>query len=67
MHGESNGFFFSFCTWDSITVLTSFFFFFGREKIKLKGLLFQNLYEDILVHQKLKTKQRIPLIYSIED
>ena len=30
-------------------------------------MLFQNLYEDILVHQKLKTKQKNPLINSIED
>ena len=36
------------------------------KKIKLKGLLFQNLYEKILVRQKLKTKQENHLINSID-
>ena len=30
-------------------------------------MLFQNLYKDILVSQKLKTKHENPLINSIED
>ena len=51
MDGENNGFFF-FCTRDSSTVLT----FFVEKKNKLKGMLFQNLYENILVRQKLKMK-----------
>ena len=37
------------------------------KKIKLKGMLFQNLYKDILVSQKLKTKHENSLINSIED
>ena len=45
-----------------------YFNIFCREKkIKPKGILFQNLYENILIHQKLKTKHRNPLINSIED
>ena len=36
------------------------------KKIKLKGILFQNLYEDILVRQKFKRKQRNPFINSID-
>ena len=31
-------------------------------EIKLKGMLFQNLYENILVHRKLKMKWRILLL-----
>ena len=56
MGDENNGFFFffSFCMWDSIIVLT--FLLFCKKKIKLKDMLFQNLYEDILVRQKLKKK-----------
>ena len=41
------------------------FCFFVGKKIKLDGMLFQNLYEDILIRQKLKTKQKNPLINSV--
>ena len=49
MGGENDGF--------------NLFCFFVGVKIKLKGMLFQNLYEDILVRQKLKTKQEILLLW----
>ena len=48
MGGENDGF--------------SLFCFFVGVKIKLKDMLFHNLYEDILVHQELNTKQRNPLV-----
>ena len=62
MGGENNGFFFFF-SWNRITVLT-FFDFLLEKKIKLKGVLFQNLYENILIRRKLKTKHENPLINS---
>ena len=37
------------------------------ERSITKGMLFQNLYKNTLVHQKLKMKQENPLINSIED
>ena len=55
MGDYNNGFFFFWGTGDNITILT---FFFWQEKIKLKSMLFQNLYDDILVRQKLKTKKK---------
>ena len=39
---------------------------FCGKKIKLKGMLFQNLYEHILVCKKLMMKQGNPLINSID-
>ena len=53
--------------WNIITVLTfiAFFFFLVGKKIKIKGMLFQILYDDILVRQKLKTKHGNPLINSV--
>ena len=63
MGGKNNGFFFFFgCGCDSITVLT----FLQEKKKTLKGMLFQNLYENILVRQKLKMNQDNPLINSID-
>ena len=62
MGGKNNGFFFFWCGCDSITVLT----FLQEKKKTLKGMLFQNLYENILVRQKLKMNQDNPLINSID-
>ena len=55
MSSENNGFFFSFVR-EIVLLFKHFFCFFVGKKIKLKGMLFQNLYEDILVLQKLKMK-----------
>ena len=68
MDGENNSFFFFFFNpiVHEIALLLTFFAFVGKE-IKLKGTIFQNLYEYILVRQKLKMKQGNPPINIIDD
>ena len=65
MGGENNGFYF----FSLLNVKSYYFFnlycFFCRKKIKIKGMLFQILYDDILVRQKLKMKHGNPLINSV--
>ena len=65
MSSENNGFFFSFVR-EIVLLFKHFFCFFVGKKIKIKGMLVQNLYENILIRQKLKTKQGNHIINSID-
>ena len=64
MGGENN--FFYFLLYVRLYYCFNLFCIFVAKQIKLQGMLFQNLYEDILIPQKLKTKQENPLINSID-
>ena len=66
MGGENNSFFFLSLLYVRYYYCFNIFCFVVGKKIKLKVMLFHNLYEDILVRQKLKTKQGNPLINSID-